>query len=125
MVSIQLKELGLTDSEKRDSLDGLKNKAKVLQMILQQYIRRITFHHPILFMKALDKVSFEDLLLSEDFSIEDIKNLLPLLATPLHFGIRWYKDAVVEALAIRDRGTAANVGAPGMVVFYGFKFTFL
>jgi hypothetical protein len=89
-------------------------------MIFFQYIRRIVFHDPVLFMKALGKVSFEDLLLSEDFSLEDIINFLPLLTKPLEFGIRWYKDAIVEALAIRDAGTAANVGAPGMVKQYDF-----
>ncbi|KAF8801176.1 hypothetical protein BYT27DRAFT_6800921 [Phlegmacium glaucopus] len=94
-------------------------------MITLQYIRRIIFYDHILFMKALDKVSFEDLLLSENFSIEDIMNFLPLLGKPLEFGLRWYKDAVVEALAIRDAGTAANVGASGMVVSYDLKYTFL
>lgn len=116
MVSIQLKELGLTDSEKQDNLERVKEKAKIFQMINLQYIRRIVFHDPVLFMKAQGKVSFEDLLLSEDFSLEDIVNFFPLLNSPLAFGMRWYKDAVVEALAIRDAGTAANVGAPGMVM---------
>lgn len=95
----------------------------MLQMITFQYVRRIIFHDPVLFMKALGKVSFEDLLLSEDFSLEDILNFFPLLSSPLKFGMRWYKDAIVEALAIRDAGTAANVGAPGMVNKI-FKFTF-
>jgi hypothetical protein len=118
MVSIQLKELGLTDSEKRDNLETVKDKAKMFQIIILQYVRRIIFHDPVLFMKAQGKVSFEDLLLSEDFSFEDMMNFFPLLSTPLEFGIRWYKDAVVEALAIRDAGTAAtsNVGAPGMII---------
>lgn len=89
----------------------------MLQRITLQYVRRIIFHDPVLFMKALDKVSFEDLLLSEDFSLEDIINFFPLIKRPLEFGIRWYKDAVVEALAIRNSGTAANVGAPGMFDF--------
>ena len=70
-------------------------------------------------MKAMGKVSFEDLLLSEDFSLEDITCFSPLFK-PMEFGIRWYKDAVVEALAIRDAGTAANVGDPGMVIFFKF-----
>ena len=91
----------------------------MLQIITFQYARRIVFHDPVLFMKAMGKVSFEDLLLSEDFSLEDITCFSPLFK-PMEFGIRWYKDAVVEALAIRDAGTAANVGDPGMVIFFKF-----
>lgn len=116
MISIQLKELGLTDSEKRDNIETVKDKVKTSQMIALQYIRRIVFHDPVLFMKAQGKVCFEDLLLSEDFFFEDMINFFPILTSPLTFGMRWYKDAVVEALAIRDAGTAANVGAPGIVI---------
>lgn len=94
----------------------------MLQMVILQYVRRIIFYDPVLFMKALGKVSFEDLLLSEDFSFEDILNFFPLIKRPLEFGIRWYKDAVVEALAIRDLGTAANVGAPGKYDFLIYFF---
>lgn len=94
-------------------------------MILFQYVRRIVFHDPVLYMKALGKVSIQDLLLSEDFILEDIVNFFPLLHRPLEFGIRWYKDAVVEALAIRDSGTAANVGAPGIVIFLHVNLLFL
>ena len=89
-------------------------------MIILQYVRRIVFHDPVLFMKAQGKVCFEDLLLSEDFFLEDILNFIPLLSRRLEFGLLWYKDAVVEALAIRDAGTAANVGAPGIVIQHYF-----
>ena len=116
MIATQLELQGLTDPEKRRGLglDKMKYQMKMLHIIMQQYIRRIIFHDPVLFMKALDKVSFEDLLLSEDFSIEDMERIYRLSNRKLEFGLRWYKDAVVEALAIRDVGTAANVGAPGM-----------
>jgi hypothetical protein len=124
MVSLQLKELGLTDSEKRGIRGTMEKKSKMLQIINFQYLRRIVFHDPVLFMKAMGKVSFEDLLLSEDFFLEDITYFLPLF-NPLKFGIRWYKDAVVEALAIRDSGTAANVGDPGMVIFLKFTIDLL
>jgi hypothetical protein len=121
-ISIQLKVLGLTDPEKVGNLklDKLKYQVMVFQLIMQQYIRRIIFHDPVLFMKAQGKVSFEDLLLSEDFSIEELSRIYQLLHKRLEIGLRWYKDAVIEALAIWDAGTAANVGAPGMLVLSHF-----
>ena len=61
MVALQLKVLGLTDSEKQGNLGKMKHQMKVFHTIMQQYIRRIIFHDHVLFMKALDKVFFEDL----------------------------------------------------------------
>ena len=126
MISTQLELQGLADPEQRRGLglEKMKYQMRMFHLIMQQYIRRILFHDSVLFMKALDKVSFEDLLLSEDFSIEDMKRIYQLLKKRLEIGLRWYKDAVVEALAIRDAGTAANVGAPGMFMFYSLKLPF-
>lgn len=40
--------------------------------IYQQFARRIIFHQPSLFMKSLERVSFKDPILSDDFSMEDL-----------------------------------------------------
>ncbi|KAG8216313.1 hypothetical protein J3R82DRAFT_6380 [Butyriboletus roseoflavus] len=79
--------------------------------IYQQFARRIIFHEPSLFMKSLARVSFKDLILSDDFSIEDLARFLKLFSEPLGFPLRWFKDAVLDALAISRHGTAANVGS--------------
>ncbi|KAG8216307.1 hypothetical protein J3R82DRAFT_6373 [Butyriboletus roseoflavus] len=79
--------------------------------IYQQFARRIIFHEPSLFMKSLEKVSFKDLILSDDFSMEDIARFLHLFMDPLAFPLKWFKDAVLDALAMSRHGTAANVGS--------------
>jgi len=81
--------------------------------IHQQFARRIIFHQPTLFMKSLDRVSFKDLILNDDFSIEDFSRFLGLLMIPTGFPLKWFKDAVLDALAISRHGTAANVGSVG------------
>lgn len=81
--------------------------------IYQQFTRRIIFHQPTLFMKSVEKVSFKDLILSDDFSMEDLFRFLDLFLRPLEFPLRWFKDAVLDALAISRHGTAANVGGVG------------
>ncbi|KAF9233643.1 hypothetical protein BU15DRAFT_79892 [Melanogaster broomeanus] len=63
-----------------------------------------------LFMKSLEKVSFKDLILGDDFSIEDMFRFFELFIRPLEFPLPWFKDAVLDALAISRHGTAANVG---------------
>ncbi|KAG8216306.1 hypothetical protein J3R82DRAFT_6372 [Butyriboletus roseoflavus] len=79
--------------------------------IFQQFSRRIIFHEPSLFMKSLERVSFKDLILSDDFSMEDLARFLKLFSDPLGFTLKWFKDAVLDALAISRHGTAANVGS--------------
>ena len=81
--------------------------------IYQQFARRIIFHQPSLFMKSLERVSFKDLILSDDFSMEDLARFLKLFLDPLGFPLKWFRDAVLDALAISRHGTAANVGTVG------------
>lgn len=81
--------------------------------VYQQFARRVILHEPTLFMKSLDKVSFKDLILSDDFSSEDLAKFLDLFLRPLGFPLRWFKDAVLDADTISRHGTAANVGSVG------------
>ncbi|KIJ12328.1 hypothetical protein PAXINDRAFT_14806 [Paxillus involutus ATCC 200175] len=78
--------------------------------IYQQFSRRIILHQPHLFMKSLEKVSFKDFILGDDFSLEDLFNFHELFRSPLKFPLLWFKDAILDALAISRHGTAANVG---------------
>lgn len=98
------------------SLAETENGKSMLEkhfFIFQQFARRIIFHEPTLFMKSLEKVSFKDLILSDDFSMEDLARFLDLFFSPMAFPLKWFKDAVLDALAISRHGTAANVGSVG------------
>ena len=88
----------------------------VLEMrvfIYQQFARRIIFHEPTLFMKSLDRVSLRELILGDDFSMEDLARFLGLFLRPMGFPLKWFKYAVLDALAISHHGTAVNVGSAG------------
>ncbi|KAG1722902.1 hypothetical protein EDB19DRAFT_1954289 [Suillus lakei] len=91
-------------------LDYHKTASSVMQNILQQYARRIIFHEPDLFFKSLDKVSFTDLVLDDDFSNEDVAKFILLFQARLDFGLVWFKDAVLDALVMSKGGTTANLG---------------
>lgn len=100
---------GLGDSE------AVRDMSMMIYRILVQYARRVIWHEPTLHLKALDKVSFKDLLLSDDFSVEDIGRFYLLFSKRLEIGLLWFKDAVMEALAMSRPGlggTSANVGDP-------------
>jgi hypothetical protein len=64
-------------------------------------------------MKSLDRVSLTDLILSDDFSVEDLARFADLFWGAVGFPLKWFKDAVLDALAILHHGTAANVGRAG------------
>lgn len=87
--------------------------SEMVFFIHQQFARRIILHQPALFMKSLGKVSFKDLVLSDDFSVEDLATFGGLFIGPTEFPLGWFKDAVLDALAISRHGTAANVGSLG------------
>jgi len=79
------------------------------------HICRIVFYDTTLFLTAIDKVSFEDFLLSDDFSLEDgFKiHMMTLPEFPLALGFMWMKDAVIETLFMVKSellDNAANVG---------------
>ncbi|OAX38293.1 hypothetical protein K503DRAFT_770624 [Rhizopogon vinicolor AM-OR11-026] len=98
-------EMGLDTSD-----PSIKTLTSIFQDVLQQYARRIIFHEPDLFFKSLDKVSFKDLLLADDFSNEDVAKFSLLFQARLGFGLVWFKDAVIDALVMSKKGTAANIG---------------
>ncbi|KAG2143585.1 hypothetical protein DEU56DRAFT_242494 [Suillus clintonianus] len=87
-----------------------KSGLLIVQNILQQFARRVIFNEPNLFFKSLDKVSFKDLFLDDDFSMEDAAKFVMLFERRLGIGLMWFKDAVLEALVMSKGGTAANVG---------------
>ncbi|KAF9237978.1 hypothetical protein BU15DRAFT_48124 [Melanogaster broomeanus] len=78
--------------------------------IYQQYARRIIFNQPTLFMNSLERVSFKDLILSDSFSTEDLFKFFKLFMMPR---LEWFKDAVLDALAMSPHDAAANVRSIG------------
>ncbi|KAK7036699.1 hypothetical protein VNI00_011364 [Paramarasmius palmivorus] len=83
---------------------------------LRQYAFRIIFYEPVLAIKAVDRVSFEDLILSSEFSLEDLARFFILFQKRLEIGLLWWKDSMMEALAVvhsGDRNRVANMGNPG------------
>ncbi|KAF8429445.1 hypothetical protein L210DRAFT_3508516 [Boletus edulis BED1] len=99
------------ESNARPESEHEKSMLEKQFFIYQQFARRIIFHEPTLFMKSLGKVSFKDLILSDDFSMEDLTKFLDLFLRPMEFPLKWFKDAVLDALAISRHGTAANIGS--------------
>jgi hypothetical protein len=98
---------------------SFKTSSSIFQNILQQYARRIIFHEPSLFFKSLDKVSFKDLILSDDFSNEDAVRFALMFEKKLGFGLVWLKDAVLDALVTSKGGIVANIGELGKRPSYG------
>ncbi|KAF6740828.1 hypothetical protein DFP72DRAFT_1057073 [Ephemerocybe angulata] len=79
-----------------------------------QYARRVVFHHPVLFAKSLDKVTFRDMILSDDFDFEDAIQFAKLFVRVDEFPLPWMKDAMFEALEMMKRPNpelaTANIG---------------
>ncbi|KAJ7718258.1 hypothetical protein B0H16DRAFT_1609539 [Mycena metata] len=89
-----------------------RNARNLTTNVLLQYTRRIIFHHPQLFAKSLDKVSFKDFIMDDDFDYEDILRMAELYVKRLKIGLRWWKDSWTEAIAIKDSTQAsANMGS--------------
>lgn len=111
------------DSDSRKNPE-LVRAATANHLTLLQYARRAILHEPVLSLKAMDKVSFKDFILSEDFSMEDAARFAIMISTHVRMGLGllWYKDAIVEALAMSSRpgvpGTSANIGNPSESCFF-------
>ncbi|KAF7342643.1 hypothetical protein MSAN_02021100 [Mycena sanguinolenta] len=106
-----------TDIERLDDhppppdTEDIRKLKKINNAAYAQYGRRIIFHDPNLFAKSLNKVSFKDLVMDDDFGIEDVKRILQMLGSRLTFGLTWWKDSLTEALYIKDSAEAsANMG---------------
>ncbi|KAJ7575599.1 hypothetical protein C8J56DRAFT_1171996 [Mycena floridula] len=84
---------------------------------LTQYTRRTIFHDPKLFLTSLDKVSFKDFVMDDEFDTDDILRFEVLFQKRLEIGLRWWKDSLVETVAMEDNpdsSTAvANMGSIG------------
>ena len=95
---------------------GTDRMATIGHNIALQYARRILFNDPGLSLKAVGKVSFKDLLLDDDFSFEDVVNFVRMWEMRMGFGLVWWKDSTLEALAMLlsngEHINAANVGDP-------------
>ncbi|KAJ7511581.1 hypothetical protein B0H11DRAFT_1700199 [Mycena galericulata] len=89
-----------------------RNKRKEVTSALLQYTRRIIFHDPHLLAKSSDKVSFKDLVMDDDFGLDDILRVANLYQKRMHIGLRWWKDSLTEAIRIKDSSEAsANMGS--------------
>jgi len=98
-----------------DSLDYVRRKAALGQIILQQYALRIIFYEPTLFMKSLG-----------NFTLEDMALFAQLFIKKLAIGLLWLKDSIFEALTMRHHDafrTAANVGDTGKRINHSILFT--
>ena len=103
-------EIGL-DSDAAHSLSStFISFASIARDIFQQYARRIVFYDADLFFKSIDKVSFKDLFLNDDFSHEDLTKFALYFADRLGFRLMWFKDAALEALAMSKGDIVANIG---------------
>ncbi|KAK0469490.1 uncharacterized protein EV420DRAFT_1258562 [Desarmillaria tabescens] len=88
---------------------------EIFKYATQQYARRILFHEPTLYLKTLDKVSFKDLFMDDDFDLDDLIRFMIVFSKRLEFGLLWWKDSVIEALAlaVRPGSNTANLGDLG------------
>ncbi|KAJ7146613.1 hypothetical protein C8R44DRAFT_973341 [Mycena epipterygia] len=88
-----------------------RNSRNTFTNALLQYTRRIVFHDPHLFAKSMDKVSFKDFVMDDDFGIDDMLRFFHMYQRRLTMGLRWWKDSLTEAIAIKDSSEAsANMG---------------
>ncbi|KAF5365208.1 hypothetical protein D9758_005462 [Tetrapyrgos nigripes] len=87
------------DPSEWTTMSKSKRIALIRQKVLEQYGRRIIFYDPTLSFKAIGKVSFKDYFLHPDFSLDDLERFLHYYYNRVGFGLLWYKNAVMEALA--------------------------
>jgi hypothetical protein len=106
----------LADRPPQPDTEEVRKLKKINNTAFAQYFRRIVFHDPHLFVKSLNKVSFKDLVMDDDFGIEDVGRILRMLGRRLAFGLTWWKDSLTEALYMKDSEAAsANMGSVGEI----------
>ncbi|KAF9471800.1 hypothetical protein BDN70DRAFT_998483 [Pholiota conissans] len=98
----------LTNKNREDP--QVRHEAAITLKVMQQYALRIIFYEPVLYAKAEGKVSLKDLILSDDFSMEDMIRFSILFGEQLGFGLLWMKDSVIEALSVLRGAIVANIG---------------
>ncbi|KAJ7023110.1 hypothetical protein C8F04DRAFT_970505 [Mycena alexandri] len=102
------------DTGKTPPLEGPeeRNRRDTLTNAWLQYTRRIIFHDSHLFAKSLDKVSFKDFVMDDDFGFDDVLRITTMYGRRLEMGLRWWKDSLTEAIEIKDSSEAsANMGS--------------
>jgi hypothetical protein len=109
-------DMARAHGEQASENPGIIHFMTIMHNIMLQYARRILFHDPVLSLKALNKVSFKDLILDDDFSVEDLENFFELWTKRTAIGLLWWKDSTLEAFAMLSSdgkpNNAANVGDP-------------
>ena len=111
--------LAITSKMLNEDSEYIRHRAMVFHKIMQQYALRIIFYEPTLFMKSLGKVSLKDLILGDDFTLEDLALFGQLFSKKLGIALLWLKDSIIEALTMVDRrSTAANVGNTSKSISY-------
>ncbi|KAJ7040005.1 hypothetical protein C8F04DRAFT_948977, partial [Mycena alexandri] len=102
------------DTGKTPSLEGPeeRNRRDTLTNAWLQYTRRIIFHDSHLFVKSLDKVSFKDFVMDDDFGSDNVLRITTMYGRRLEMGLQWWKDSLTEAIKIKDSSEAsANMGS--------------
>lgn len=91
------------------------SKFPIIQAVSRQYVRRMVFYDPNLFVKGIDKVSFEDFLLSDDLTFEDVFLLFKKLHPDglLGSGFIPVEDAVPETIFMAKSGFLDNAVTAG------------
>ncbi|KAJ7146628.1 hypothetical protein C8R44DRAFT_757905 [Mycena epipterygia] len=60
---------------------------------------------------SMNKVSFKDFVMDDDFGMDDVLRVHHMYQRRLKMGLRWWKDSLTEAIAIKDSSEAsANMG---------------
>ncbi|THU79467.1 hypothetical protein K435DRAFT_845454 [Dendrothele bispora CBS 962.96] len=119
-----LDRFNLEDKEAEKALDpfiqsSVRRERDIGRILMRQFARRIIFYDPILFSKATDKVSFEDLFSHPDFTLDDVFRFEHLYSKRLGFGLLWFRDSLMEACAMapsldgKDGTNLANFGNYG------------
>ncbi|KAJ7674352.1 hypothetical protein B0H17DRAFT_1161752 [Mycena rosella] len=85
----------------------LAKQRKILTNAWLQYTRRIIFHDPHLCAKSLDKVSVKDFVMDDDFGADDVLRVMEMYKRRLYIGLKWWKDSLTEAIAMRDSAEAS------------------
>jgi hypothetical protein len=103
-----------TNQPPRPDTKETRKLRKIIDNAYGQYFRRIVFHDPHLFVMALDKVSFKDLVMDDAFGWDHVQSIIRMLGQRLGFGLTWWKDSLTEAIFIKDSAEAsANMGSLG------------
>ncbi|PCH37805.1 hypothetical protein WOLCODRAFT_161059 [Wolfiporia cocos MD-104 SS10] len=120
-----LKEYHFIRQSSEDFMDSLSDqdrsdpdyvrKCNIRRDMVLQYTRRVILYDPVLMLKAEGKVSWNDLFLDPDFTVEDFIRLEAGWEKGLQIGLLWWKDSALDAISmwpkVGQKNTSANVGS--------------